>query len=84
MKKKQEKIERHMTFFKVLSRSISDPYLKMQAKIDISIPMIDASPGYVFGMTPRITEFYELGKQIGQPGQFGAARLCTFSFVFFY
>lgn len=32
---------------------------------------------YVIGKTEPITNHYTLGKAIGTPGQFGAARLCT-------
>ncbi|MES1910277.1 MAG: hypothetical protein MHM6MM_002902 [Cercozoa sp. M6MM] len=32
---------------------------------------------WVLGKTPDISEFYELGAQLGKPGQFGVARECV-------
>ncbi len=35
------------------------------------------SPGYVFPKTAAPTTQYTFGKQLGQPGQFGVAKLVT-------
>ncbi len=32
---------------------------------------------YVFHKTDSISKFYNIGQQLGQPGQFGIAKLCT-------
>jgi hypothetical protein len=36
-----------------------------------------AASDYVFHKTANILTQYTLGDQLGQPGQFGVARLCT-------
>merc|ERR1719229_1404115 len=36
-----------------------------------------SSNGFVYKLTEPITKFYKIGKQLGQPGQFGVAKMVT-------
>ena len=39
--------------------------------------MAVAADTYVLQQTDAITRFYTIGQQLGQPGQFGVAKLAT-------